>query len=89
MTDFVHLLRQDAVLTSPPSISKVSNICGNFELLFCRREDLFLWIPCTILLEFLDVMSAGLNRGVTDEGICALAESGCGARLISLHLEGP
>ena len=33
------------------------------------------------------VVTAGLGKGVTDSGLCALASSGCGALLTSLNLE--
>ena len=36
----------------------------------------------------MDVVDAGLGEGVTDSGLFALAEAGCGLHLTSLHLKG-
>ena len=38
------------------------------------------------LLDCLELGNADLQEGVTDVGLCALADAGCGARLTSLTL---
>ena len=39
------------------------------------------------IMPVLDVVDEGLQEGVTDEGLGALASAGCGALLTSLALE--
>ena len=36
----------------------------------------------------VDVVDAGLKEGVSDSGLHAFAQAGCGANLTSLHLSG-